>query len=99
MTYQFSSSDVEHAHARNVSSFAIALSRGADLEREHQAVAANRVLARIASGTGAFFNRFLAALHESRRLRAERELKNYRHIAVYDPATGAYKYSGPTRRR
>jgi hypothetical protein len=41
----------------------------------------------IASGASACFERFLAALHESRRKQAAIERARYRHL-IYDPDTG-----------
>ena len=52
-------------------------------------------LATIASGAKPYLERYLAALYESRRIRAAMESATYRRL--YDPTTGIHP--GATRRR
>lgn len=64
----------------------------AELDFRHTATGRSPVdatLEAIASAAAAFRDRFLAALHESRRKQAAIELARHRHL-IYDPETAIY---------
>jgi hypothetical protein len=94
MTIQFIIRATEATRQQNDPAIlAMALSPDGDLGSSYRSAPASRRLANIgqaaASAAGMCLERFLAALHESRRRQAAIERARYRHL-IYDPTTGIY---------